>query len=1126
MSLSLTRFTLKHRPVMLAVIIVLMVIGIVKFLTMPRRADPSFTIRTATVTTQWPGTDAKRVEQLVTFPLEKKIDSLDEVKDIHSTTWNGRSVINIALMDDLDIDLIQETWDKVRAKIDEVRPNLPAGVGVPLVNDSFGDTAVMLLAIHEKPGAEPPRYSMRDLEIIANGIQEKISLLDAVAKAEVHGIQPEVIYLETTRGNWGNLDITMSQLESLLQARNIYASGGSIETARARFDVQPTGEFDAISQIESIVVKRDESGAPIYLKDLGIKVRRGYHDPPRIRARFGDAKSNMPCLIVSFTMKGGQKVTDLGPQVTQLVKDLQQNEKVIPPDIAVDVVFDESVFVNEKISTFTINVAQAIAIVIAVALIMAGLRQATVMAAAIPFVVVISIGIFAMIGVELEQMAIASLIIALGMLVDNAVVVSDNIGRFQREGYNRFESVAKGVEQIQGSILMGTLTTVFAFLPMAFFLTGSRAEYIFSIPAVVSIALLTSLVLALTLTSLMAYWIIRPPKKGRAEPKSPLARIGDLINRLRKKKSGSGSSILDRYASLVRGCLVAKPLVLLIVVGMLVGAIMLPIGSEFFPDDNRDILYIDIWLPEGTSVEATNLASRQVEQILRDLSPIQRDGKSVERLRSYYASIGGSGPRFALGVSPSPQQSNFAQIIVRTTDPLLTDKYVADVHAAAKKAVPGARVIPRKLALGPPTDSPIAIRIFGSSSTNPGFADEAELRQQAAKFKKLLASLDGTWDIHDVWGDLGYQLDIDIDNDKANLAGVTNASVANSFSAYYSGHYLTTYREVDHTIPVYFRLPPDERDRIHDSRTIFVEGITGKLPVDSVADTKPRRTTTRIERRDKNRMIEVRANVESGILANDVLTGAMPKIHELADSMPPGYYYEIGGEQENSNDAKGEIVTSFGVGIVLIALCLIIQYNSFVKPFVVLLTVPMGAIGAFFGLWITGNPLGFMPMLGLVALTGIVINSGILYVEFADTLIRQKLLAGEGLAKPGEKSCNGLNRRTFHQCLSEAGKIRLLPIVLTASTTIGGLFTLIFAGPLWEGMAYLLIFGLMVATVLTLLVLPTIYATAVEYLGLKAVPIPTEKMMTINRSRTTWLLPTNLIATKCGQNFGKDEYDR
>ncbi len=1091
--MSLPRFTLTHRSVILAAIIVAMTLGVVKYLTMPRRADPEFTVRTAIVQTQWPGVEAERVEQLITFPLEKEISSLDEVDVVRSTTWTGQSVIYVELLDEVDVDKIQETWEKLRARVDKVRPNLPAGAGDPVVNDDFGDTSIMLLAVHEKPGTGDRHYSMRDLEVIADGIYEKISLLEAVAKVEISGVQPEAIYLETSRGNWANLDMKMSQLESLLQARNIYATGGSIETDRTRFGVLPTGEFDAVAQIESIVVSRDASGAPIYLKDLGINVRRGYQDPPPVRARFGNVDGNMPCIVVSFTIKSGYKVTDLGPQVIQLIEDLQQTGKVIPPDIDVDVVFDEAVFVNDKIASFTTNVGQAIVIVIAVALIMVGLRQATVMAAAIPFVMVISIGIFAMIGVDLEQMSIASMIIALGMLVDNAVVVSDNVGRFQREGYSRFESVAKGVEEVQGPLLMGTLTTVFAFLPMAFFLPGAGGEYVFSIPAVVSITLLTSLVLALTITSLMAYWILRPPKKGQAESKSPLAKVGELFNRLLRRKTASGPSMLDRYASLVRGCLAAKPLVLLIVAGLLVGAVMLPVGSQFFPDDIRDILYIDIWLPEGTSVEATNRASRQVEQILRDLSPIEHDGKNVERLRSYYASIGGSGPRFALGVDPSPQQTNFAQIIVRTTDPLLTDKYVEDIRAAARKAVPGARVIPRKLALGPPTDAPIGIRIFGTSSTNPGFADDAELRRQAAKFKKFLASTDGTWDIHDVWGDIGYQFDVDIDNDKANLASVTNAAVADSFTAYYSGHYLTTYREVDHTIPVYFRLPPDERGKILDSRTIFVQGAAGKLPVDSIAKTKSRRITTKIERRDKNRMIEVRARVESGLLANDVLAGAMPKIRELAATLPPGYYYEIGGEQEDTDDAQDDVAAVFGGGAVLIILLLIVQYNSFVKPFVVLLTVPMGAIGAFFGLWVTGNPLGFMPLLGLVSLAGIVVNSGILYVEFADTLILRKLLAGEGLAKPGEKNCNGLDRETFRRCLAEAGKIRLLPIVLTASTTIGGLLTLaFFGGPMWEGMAYLLIFGLAAATVLTLLVLPTIYAAAVEYLGVKLVPIPTK----------------------------------
>ncbi len=475
---------------------------------------------------------------------------------------------------------------------------------------------------------------------------------------------------------------------------------------------------------------------------------------------------------------------------------------------------------------------------------------------------------------------------------------------------------------------------------------------------------------------------------------------------------------------------------------------------------------------------------------MRELSPIDTKEFSGERLRHMYASIGGSGPRFSLGVDPQPPASSFAQIIVQTTDPEVTDQYVNDIRAAAAARIPGARIIPRKLALGPPIDAPLGIRVYGFGYKDPGFGDELSLRRAAAQVAAVFEKLDGIWDVHDTWREYGYEVEVQIDEDRASLAGVSNASVAKTLNAYLSGHLLTVFREGDHTVPVYLRLPRGERGQFEDDRTYFVEGESGKVPLDSVARSVPRRTTILIERKDMNRMIEVRARVEPGVLANDKLAEVLPAIDRVSDAWPPGLRYEVGGEMEETADNSVDLATAFGVGVLLIILLLIVNYNSFAKPLIVLLTVPLGAIGALMGLFITGNALGFMPMLGLVALAGIVVNTGILYIEFADELIRQRVLERRGVAGPGEKSCNGLTRAAFHETLAEAGRLRLLPISITVGTTVGGLIPLVlFGGPMWEGMAYLMIFGLLVATVLTLVVVPVFYAALVEWFGVTLVQV-------------------------------------
>ncbi len=1117
--MSLPRFALRHKAMVIALITVAMLYGIVKLVSMPRRAAPTFTVRACQVVTRWPGAQTQQVEQRVTHLLEKELYTLEEVDYIRSTTTTGQSVIYVYLEEALPSRLILQAWDRVRAKIDIVRPRLPRGVMDPMVHDDFGDSAVMLLAVYEKAVLRSTardvngtdgrdgrirrgdRYTPRQLEVIAERVRDRIALLPGVSKADLHGAPQEAIYIETPRNRWANLDLTITQLEELLRSRNIDASGGSIDTDRSRLRIHPTGEFDAVEEIHRLVVGRHDSGATIHLQDLGVNVHRGYEDPPRTLTRFGTASGTAPCVIVSFTVQDGQNVTEIGREAKRLLEELQLTPHVIPPDIAVEIVFDEPAHVEKEISHLTHNVSYAMVIVSGIVLLLAGGRAAVVMAATIPFVMVISIGLCASMGVELEHVSIASLIIVLGMLIDNGVVVCDNVRRVSREHATWAQSVAVGIEQVMYPILMGTLTTVFAFLPLAFFVTGAKRDYIFSLPVVVSVTLMTSWVAAVTITVLMVYGWMRP-RPGDDPDRAPavwmVQRLGHLLRRGRSDKPKH--TLLGLYGYIVHRCLNAKPLVIGMTGVLLIGVLILPVGSEFFPNDNRDYLYIDVWLPQGSSFEATNREVARVEQILQDLSPIDTQGFSGHRLKRFYSSVGGSGPRFVLGVNPLPPVSNYAQILVQTADPSVTDRYVQAIRTAAEQSIAGARVIPRKLPLGPPIDAPISIRVYGSGLGSVGFANEWELRRQARRVKEVFESTDGMWDIHDVWGDPSYQLDIQIDEDKARLSGTTNASVARTLNAYYSGHPLTTFREGDHQIPVYLRVPAAERTAMDDPRSIFVEGAAGKVPVDTFADVNLSCQTTKIERRKSRRMIEVRARVEPGVLANEKLSQIMPALRQLQATLPTGYWYEIGGTFEKSTETSSEMRTAFGVAVVLIILCLIIQYNCFVKPMVILMTVPMGAIGAFLGLWLTGYPMGFMPMLGLVSLAGMVVNAGILYIEFAETCIKEKLTAKGGLAGEGQKSCCGLTRDAFHRCLVEAGKLRVMPIFLTVSTTVGGLFPLAwFGGPLWAGMAYLLIYGLLVATLLTLFILPAIYASFVEYFGVRTV--------TLDESPLDWLPP-------------------
>jgi len=689
--MSLPRFAVKKTAITMTIVVLAFILGLSQYNSMSRRADPAFTTRQCTITTAWPGVDAERVERLVTATLENEISQLAEVDYVRSTTTTGLSVIYVTLPDDLPVGEIQQTWERVRGKVDIVRPTLPQGTRDPEVNDDFGDSAIILLAVHEpiSDGSEP-KYSPSELKTIADRIDERLFQIEGVSKTSLHGDRREAIYVETDPEVWATSDLTINDLESLLSARNITTPGGSLDTDTVRVGVQPSGEFVSVQEIGSVIVAGGESGTPITLADAGFRVRRDYEDPPRHVVRYANPSGDATAIIVSAWMKDGYKVTDLGPEIVRTIEQMRTIDRTIPEDIEVDVVFDQAAFVENKINDFVMNVLQAIGIVVAVAFVMAGLRSAIVMAVAIPFVMITSIGISATAGIALEQMSIASLIIALGMLVDNAVVVCDNTKRFMEEGLEPRAAAVKGVEQIMFPTLMGTLTTVCAFAPMAFFLKGARQEFVFSIPFVVSTTLLTSWVLAMTLTTLAASWIIRP-SKGRIT--TPLGLVGNIMFR-----NSEGNPVLDGYAGILRALLRVKGLVIATVAAMFVGSASLPVGSEFFPDDLRDLGYVDVWLPEGASLERTDRATREVEQLVRELSP----QNGTERLASMYTSVGGSGPRFSPGVSPTPPAANFAQIILQTTDPKATAGFVEEIRREAAARMPGVRVIPRKLALGHP----------------------------------------------------------------------------------------------------------------------------------------------------------------------------------------------------------------------------------------------------------------------------------------------------------------------------------------------------------------------------------------------------------------------------------------
>ena len=1107
--MNIGEISLQYRTVVITIILLLTVWGVITFTTMPRREDPQFTIRTCVVATSWPGAPAIKVEELITDKIESTLDGLEEVEKLESTTINGLSTVYVDLTDDVPVDAIQNVWDKVRAKVDMVE--MPTDRIRPIVNDDFGATAVMLLAVYQKPLEgqtkvdERVRYTSRELEVFAEEIQDSARLLAGVADVDIYGVHNEAIYIETDLGNWSQINLTTGQLRTLVEQRNIVSPGGSIDTAAGKFNVKPGGEFDAVEEIEAITlgaVQSSETATAVRLKDLGLNVRRDYEDPASVICRYSDVTGTYPAVMIGVTMKRGANIIDVCDACVSKYMQLVTVEQSLPADLEITPVSLQSDNVSAKINDVISNVISAIVIVVIVVFLFVGARTSIVMAANIPIVVLAAIAIIRWFGVELEQISLASIIIALGLLVDNAVQVCDQTRTNVINGMKPSKGATEAAKTLLFPMLAGTLTTVAAFFPMLLALKGGSAEYVYSLPVTLSTTLLVSWLFAMTICVILAAALIRAPKDPNV-PSAPLpwlgyalglagSWIGRLVRRGRivesTENANSENLFLRLYGGAAHLAVKFKWLVVLGTIGLLVATLQLPVSTEFFPQDRRDQFFITVALPETSTIEQTDQVVKQVEMAIRKLSPSTNElGQPIERLKAMRSMVGGGGSRWALGINPQSPAANVAEILVRTTDGSLTPELIRDIRRVTNEGdqelglmpITGARVVPKSLSLGPPAE-PVVIRISGD-----GFANIKQLRQITDQVKTLVREQQGTWDVNDTWGVYGFQLSLDIDEEKANLAGITNSNVADTLNAYYSGLRLSTFREGDHTIPVYFRLSAKQRKDLSGIDRAYVEGQNGKLPLNSIATTTPVRTPVKIERRNMNRTIEVKAEVEDGISGNDVVLAIMnsPEMKKIEAELPTGYSVEVGGSLEESQDASVQMGTSFLISFIVIVLILVIMYNGWSKSLVILATLPMAVIGAWIGLWATDNPLGFMPQLGLLSLFGIVLNTGIIFIEFADILIERQASTGDGSGP-----ISGITRAEFRQCLVDAGKQRMLPIFLTTATTVGGLIPLALSGgPLWEGLAWLMIAGLLVATLLTLFVVPALYAIIVETFRIKPV---------------------------------------
>ena len=902
-------------------------------------------------------------------------------------------------------------------------------------------------------GIAGDKYSYRELDDFSDLIARTLIGTPQASKYQRAGVWPEQIYLEYSQDRLANYGVQPAKLQDLLQARNITLPGGAVEVGgQKNVIVDPSGAFKSPSSIGDVIMGSSSSGSPVYLRDL-VDISRGYQTPARYlnfyswRDSAGKWRRSRAVTVAIF-MRPGEQITKFGENIDQKLAAVRQ---LFPPDLMIVRTSDQPRQVRENIDLFMDALYEAIVLVVLVSLV--GFwewRSALLMALSIPITLAMTFGFAYVLGIDLQQVSIATLIIALGLLVDDPVVAGDAIKRSLVDKQPSIVAAWLGPTKLAKAIMFATITNIAAYLPFMM-LTGNTGEFLYSLPIVMACALVASRLVSMTFIPLLGYYLLRPSKHAEVP----------LEERHKSGFTGAYTRVAT-FAIQHRRKVFAGSLVFL-ALGVIFAR---QLKSQFFPDDVQYWATVDVWLPNDAPLTATVDTANEAEKVLRDAAEAYgaqhpgKDGKPRRILHSLTTFTGGGGPRFWMSVSPEIQQLNYAQIIFQVEDKADMPDLVGPLQAALSARVPGARVEVKQLQTNP-VEQPIQILLSNQADVASGRESQnlRTLRDLAAKVEDIFRNVPTAARVHNDWGEESASVRLEIDPDRANLAGITNADVAYSTTAALSGLQVTTFREGDKQIPVSVRLRTGERAQLSDVQNLYVYSSqsTQKVPLLEISSVHITLESQRIRRQEHFRTISVECTPANGALASEVLNAALPKLKEFQKSLPPGYTMSIGGEKAKQVDGFRNLAIVMAISVAAIFLALVLQFNHAVKPLLVFAAVPYGTMGALLALWVMGTPFGFMAFLGVASLVGVIVSHVIVLFDF----IEERHEKGEPLER----------------ALVDAGIIRLRPVMITVCATILALFPLaLHGGPLWKPLCYSQIGGLAVATFITLLLVPVLYA--------------------------------------------------
>lgn len=1048
---------LRAQPLMLFLVSILMLFGVYSYLTLPAREDPKLIIREAVVTTAYPGLSADQVELLITKPLEEKIIALPNLRDIKSTSMNGVSIVKPRF--DFDTPDLELAFENLAETVAETVPVLPAGASTPIVNDDFGDIATMTLALHG------PDFTNAELAEYAEYVRDKLILVEGTKKVDLLGIRPERIFIEFENAVLSQAGISPGAIAAALDSENTIRPGGNVEVADGSIAVRPGGDFQNLDDVRGALV-RSPDGNLIRLSDIAT-VSRGYEDPAQRLAYY----NNDETVILAVVMEEGLSVLNYSEVARAEVERLATT---LPVGLSLDIVTYEATKVEAAVYGVSFNMLQTLAVVLGIVILFLGLRTGLIVGAIIPAVILATFAVMGAFEIALQRMSLATIIISLGLLVDNGIVIAEDFKRRVQELGDRDKAIAQTSRELAFPLLVSSLTTIAVFLPLLI-ANSDSSEYTRSISLVVTIALGVSYIFAMTVTTALCYRFLKVPDADHPDEEDDgKGRIAKAFDRL-----------TDIYAGILRKVLAFRWLYLAGMIGLFAAAGLLQsaIPKEFFPSNNNPQVLVYIELPSGSTSSQTDEGVRQIVDLIDDEDRFPE----VEGFAAY---VGFGGPRFVLSLSPVDPAPNKGFIVVNTNDLAGAQAIVPRLREVFAERVPDINARVTRMFLGPEDPKVIRLQVTGP--------DADYINARAGDVMDMLAQEPDMIDIWSDWRSRTVELDLKVDQQAARAAGVTSADIATSLQRQLDGQPVSTFRDGDESFPIVMRANEDERtsiDRLRSSAVYAADGSS--VPLGQVAELELSGEWGFIQREDMERTVTVEGRHLS-MSPDDLAPLLQPKLDEMNAGLAPGHNVKIAGILEESGKNNAALIATLPIVIGITFFLLIAQFGDFRRPLVIFLSLPFATFGAFLGLLVMQAPFGFMAILSLFALFGVIINNSIVLVDRID--IERNEATAEDVERPESASTTSASREREFEAVISACRRRFRPVVMTTLTTIAGLLPLIIAQDvLFYGFASSVAFGLLVGTfVVSLGLTPVLYCL---FFGIKKID-PDEDAS--EESKDTW----------------------